>query len=56
MLCAEMRHSPAMCSTARKTPALGFARVVGILTSFNSPLALRHTTSVNVPPMSTPTS
>src|SRR5690606_29746606 len=31
------------------------ARVVGILTSLRSPPAPRHTTSVNVPPISTPT-
>lgn len=56
MLSGEMPHSRAMCSTARSTPALGFARVVGIFTSFMSPFAPRHTTSVNVPPISTPTS
>src|SRR5208282_354333 len=45
-----------MKSMAALTPALGSRRVVGILTRRSAPCASRHTTSVKVPPMSTPIS
>src|SRR5437762_11920812 len=56
MSSGDTLHSRCICSIAAFTPALGLRRVVGILTRRIAPLPSRQTTSVKVPPISTPIS
>ncbi len=53
---AGIDQSRSISVIAARTPALGLLRVVGILVSRTAPSDARQTTSVKVPPMSTPIS